>query len=100
MTTPQDDSDILRRRIEILELENKKQALEQATKPPAAKRWWQSAVELIAVPAAVIGLAVQITTVSGNIYTQQKTQREIEQLGASAARAPDASKLAEALQEK
>ncbi len=85
-----------------LELEIKKKELEAFGKPPAApsKPWWAVAVELLGLPAAVLGLAVAFTTFSGNKATEQKTLAETAQIKASMEKAAEASKLAEDLSAK
>jgi len=69
-------ADILQRRIEVLELELKKRDLESATKPPATKSWWGTAIEFLALPAAVLAIVLQLTQASGDIKTQAKTEAE------------------------
>ena len=69
-------TELLERKIELLELEQKKKDLEAAIKAPSAKPWWTSAVELLALPAAILAIVFQMTQTTGSITDQEKTEAE------------------------
>ncbi|WP_457798922.1 hypothetical protein [Methylocystis sp. S23] len=73
-------NDILARKIELLELELKKRDVEAAAKSPAAKPWWSSLVEILALPAAIIAIVFQLTQMSGNVQTEAKTEAETSKI--------------------
>src|SRR4029077_12902587 len=85
--------DLVREKLEI-ELQLKRKELEAFGKTPLAplappKPWWTVAVELIGLPAAVLGLAVAFTAASGNISTNRKTGLETEQIRQALAKAAE-----------
>jgi len=92
----------LERRNLELEYELKKKQLADFGKPPAAspKSWWVIVVEFLGIPAAVIGLAVGITTASGNRATEAKTVAETVQIKAAMSKAAETEKLASDLSTK
>jgi len=82
------------------ELEIKRKELEKIGSPSPRKPWWTLAVEFLALPTAVIGLAVAFTTASGNVSTERKTAVETEQIKANLNKAAEAGRLATDLSEK
>lgn len=69
----------LERKIEILELEQKRRDLE-VEKRQAPKPWWTSAIEFLALPAAIIAIVVQLTGALGTVTEQEKTKAETEKI--------------------
>lgn len=70
----------LLKKIELMELEQRKRDLEAATKAPSSKPWWASAVEVLALPAAILAIVIQLTTASGNVQTTAKTEAETSKI--------------------
>lgn len=68
---------ILAKRVELLELEARTSS---ASVPPAAKNWRSMIVEFLVLPAAVIAIVVNITQVTGNLGSAQKTEAETQQI--------------------
>lgn len=58
------------------DIERQRRELEEAKKKPTAKPWWASAVEILALPAAVIAIVVQFTNASSTVQTTAKTEAE------------------------
>lgn len=58
------------------EIERQRRELEESKKSPPAKPWWASAIEILALPAAVIAIVVQFTNASSNVQTTAKTEAE------------------------
>lgn len=66
----------LDRELKLLEIENQRLKLAEAVKRPPPKRWWTSLIEVLALPAAVLAIVIQLTQASGNIKTEAKTEAE------------------------
>jgi uncharacterized membrane-anchored protein YhcB (DUF1043 family) len=58
------------------ELERQRRELEESKKAAPPKAWWASAVEILALPAAVIAIVVQFTNASSTVQTTAKTEAE------------------------
>lgn len=58
------------------DLERQRRELDEAKKKPPAKPWWASAVEILALPAAVVAIVVQFTNASSTVQTTAKTEAE------------------------
>lgn len=58
------------------ELDRQRRELEESKKSPPAKPWWASALEILALPAAVIAIVVQFTNASSTVQTTAKTEAE------------------------
>ncbi len=67
--------EMLARKLEVLELEQRKRDAEAVSRPQA-KPWWASAVEFLALPAAVLALVAQFTATVGTTPETEKTQAE------------------------
>jgi hypothetical protein len=85
MSTPESDSTsseaaILARKIELLELQQKKHDLEAATKSPPSKPWWVSAIEFLGLPAVILAIVIQLTQASSNVQTTAKVEAETAKL--------------------
>ena len=95
------NADLQRKKLE-LEIQKAEKELENFGKPPATtpKSWWTIAVEFVALPTAVLGLAATIVTASGNLSTKQKTDLESVQIKTSLAQAAETKKLANDLSVK
>ena len=82
--TKQSDSNVefqlLAKKLELMELEQKRRDLETQTKSPKSKPWWASVVEFLALPAAVIAIVFQFTQASGNVQTAAKTEAETSKI--------------------
>jgi hypothetical protein len=66
----------LRLEQERRELAQQRRELEDSKRSAPSKPWWASAVEILALPAAVIAIVVQFTSASGNVQTTAKTEAE------------------------
>ncbi|MGJ7488600.1 hypothetical protein ACSFA2_25265 [Variovorax sp. LT2P21] len=66
----------LRLEQEKRDLERQRRELEESKKKPPAKPWWASALEILALPAAVIAIVVQFTNASSTVQTTAKTEAE------------------------
>src|SRR5262245_3026828 len=62
------------------EIERQRLELEDSKKTPPPKKWWASAIEILALPAAVIAIVVQLTNASSTVQTTAKTQAETEKI--------------------
>lgn len=60
------------------DLERERREMEESKKKPAAKPWWASVAEILALPAAIIAIVVQFTSASSNVQTAAKTEAETE----------------------
>lgn len=65
--------------IKRTEIEREKAALIKP-KDSAPKPLWTTLVEVIGVPAAIAGLVLQITNVTGSVSTNEKTKAETEKI--------------------
>ncbi|WP_163878354.1 hypothetical protein [Rhizobium laguerreae] len=65
----------LQNQIERAELDRQKKA-NGDIKEPQRRPWWVTAVEILALPAAIIAIVVQFTAASGNVETNEKTRAE------------------------
>ncbi len=65
--------------IKRLELEQKRREIEASTKQPQ-KAWWASAVEFLALPAAVFAIVTQLTGTVGTVHETEKTQAETQKI--------------------
>ncbi|OOG11272.1 hypothetical protein [Pseudomonas sp. C9] len=70
-TPPGSETERLKLRIEVLELELRKQS---AT--PPLDSWWAKWINFLILPAAILGIVLQLTQASGDIKTQTKTDAE------------------------
>ncbi|VVO50382.1 hypothetical protein PS862_00281 [Pseudomonas fluorescens] len=66
-------------KIERMKLEQKRKEVDAAAKPPQ-KAWWTSAIEFLALPAAVIAIVSQLTGTIGSVHDQEKTQAETQKI--------------------
>ena len=76
------DEELLAKRLELLELGEKKRAILEETRRPEAKAWWVKATELLALPTAIIVLVFQFTQTAGELDSQEKIQAETAKIQA------------------
>lgn len=74
------DSTLLAKKIELLELEQRKRELMEATRAPSAKPWWESAIAFLGLPATILAIVFQLTQTSDTVQTTAKTAAETAKL--------------------
>lgn len=78
------DASIVEKRLDLLEIEHKidqrRRDSEAANKAPLAKPWWASAIEFLALPAAIVAIVLQLTQASSNVQTSAKFEAETAKL--------------------
>jgi hypothetical protein len=70
------ETELLKRRLELLELEQRKQLLGAGADASTQKTWWGRAIQFLTFPAAVLAIVLQLTQASGDIKTQANTDAE------------------------